>query len=290
MGPFNNREIATAFWLLVLAVWALRKADIRNSIVGAARAFCHFKILASVCLMLLYVTGAVSLLDAIGIWKVDLLKDTIVWFCVGAMAMMIRFATADNTDNVFQKILADSIKVVILLEFLVNTYTFPLVVELIVVPLITFIAMIDAVASMEEEYSMMAKLIKGIQTIIGFVILGIAINRAVTDFQNLRSVDTFRSIALAPLLSALMFPFIYIMLVISQYELVFLRLDFGVDKARGLKRYARRRIIMYAGLSLTRLQYLLRNHLVDLMHVKTKSDVDRFLHQARSGDAPVAEG
>lgn len=290
MGPFNNRELAAAFWLLVFAVWALRKTEISKSIGGLFRAFWHFKIVSSVCLMLLYVTGMVALLTAIGIWEVDLLKDTIVWFFVGAMAIMMRFATADDTDNIFRKILADSIRIVILLEFIVNTYTFPLVVELVLVPLLTFIAMIDVVADMNEEHAIVAKLAKGIQMVAGFVILGIAANRAFADFQNLKSLDTFRSIALAPLLSVLMFPFIYIMLVISKYELVFIRLNFGGEKTRRLKCYARRQIMIYAGLSLRRLQYLLRNHLVDLMHIEKKSDVDSFLNQARSADAPEGEG
>ena len=290
MGPFNNRELATAFWLLVFAVWALRKTEIRKSIGRLFRAFWHFKIVSSVCLMLLYVTGMVALLAAISIWEVNLLKDTIVWFLVGAMAMMMRFATADDTDNIFRKILVDSIKVVILLEFLVNTYTFPLVIELILVPLLTFIAMIDVVASMNEEHAIVAKLAKGIQMVAGFVILGIAANRTFADFQNLKSLDTFRSIVLAPLLSVLMLPFIYIMLVISKYELVFIRLNFGGEKTRRLKHYARRQIMIHAGLSLRRLQYLLTNHMVDLMHIEKESDVDSFLNQARSADAPEGEG
>jgi len=215
MGPFNNRELATAFWLLVFGVWALRKSEIRRSIGGVFRAFWHFKIVASVCMMLLYVTGMVAFLVAIGMWEVGLLKDTIVWFFVGAMAMMMRFATVDDADNIFRKILTDSIKIVIMLEFLVNTYTFPLAGELILVPLLTFIAMIDVVASMNEEHAIVARLAKGIHMVAGFVILGVAVNRAVADFQNLKSLDTFRSVALAPLLSVLMFPFIYIMLVIS---------------------------------------------------------------------------
>jgi len=217
MGPFNNRELATAFWLLVFAVWLLRESKIRRSIGGVFRVFWHFKIVASVCMMLLYVTGMVAFLVAIGMWEVGLLKDTIVWFFVGAIPIMMRFATADDANNIFRKILMDSIKIVIMLEFLVNTYTFPLVGELILIPLLTFIVMIDAVASMNEEYAIVARLAKGIQMVAGFVILGVAVNRAVADFQNLKSLDTFRSIALAPLLSVLMFPFIYIMLVISKY-------------------------------------------------------------------------
>lgn len=290
MGPFNNRELATAFWLLLFAVWALRKSEIRRSIGEAFRAFWRFKIVASICLMLLYVTGMVAFLVGIGMWEVGLLKDTIVWFFVGAMAMMMRFATAHAADNIFRKILTDSIKIVILLEFLVNTYTFSLVGELILVPLFTFIAIIDVVASMNEKHAIIAKLAKGIQIVAGFVILAVAVTRAVEDFQNLKSLDTFRSIALAPLLSVLMFPFIYIMLVISRYEFVFIRLDFGGEKTRSLRRYARRQIMMHAGFSLKRLQHLLRNHMSDLMHIEKESDVDSFLRQARSADAQGGEG
>ena len=285
MGSFNSREIATAFWLLVFAAWALRKPEIRNSVAGVLRAFWHFKIVLSVSLMLCYVVVVVAFLAAVGIWKFELLKDTMVWFFAGAMSLMIRSATADDKDNILRKILTDSIKIVILLEFLVNTYTFPLLVELIVVPLLTFIVMVDAVASMKEEHAIVARLAKAIEMVAGFVILGIVVTRAVADFQNLKSLDTFRSIALAPLLSVLMSPFIYMMLVILKYELVFMRLDFGGEKTRSLKRYARCQIMMHAGLNLKRLQLLLRNHMVDLMHIEKKSDVDRFLGQARSAHA-----
>ncbi|MCD6352889.1 MAG: hypothetical protein J7M06_01590 [Proteobacteria bacterium] len=188
-----------------------------------------------------------------------------------------------------QKILADSIKIVIFLEFLVNTYTFPLVVELILVPLLTFIAMIDVVASMNKEHAIVARITTAIQIFTGSVIIVVAINQAVSDFQNLKSLDALRSIALAPLMSVLMFPFIYIVLVVSKYELVFMRLDFGCEKTRGLKRYARCQIMMHAGLSLKRLQYLLRNHIVDLMHVQTESDVEGFLDQARRAGASAVE-
>ena len=44
MGPFNNREIATALWVLLFAWWALRKAEIRKSLADALRAFCHAKV------------------------------------------------------------------------------------------------------------------------------------------------------------------------------------------------------------------------------------------------------
>ncbi|MFC1547333.1 hypothetical protein ACFL5M_02280 [Candidatus Neomarinimicrobiota bacterium] len=277
MGPFNNREVATAFWLLVFAVWALYKSEIRRSIGGVLRAFWRFKIVASFFLILLYVTGMVTFLAMIDMWKVGLLKDTIVWFFVGAMAMMMRFGAADDVENIFQKVLIDSIKIIIVLEFLVNAYTFSLPAELVIVPVMTFIAMVDAVAGLDEKNQAVSKLTKGVQIVIGFVILAIVVSRAILDWQNLQSLDTVRSVLLAPLLSLILCPFLYIMVLISKYELIFLRINLGIDKEKSLKRYARLRIVLHTRLSLRKLQYLLRKHAADLMQIQTEFDVDRLI-------------
>jgi len=229
--------------------------------------------------MVLYTLAVVRLLAAINLWKVSLLKDTIVWLCVNAMAMMIRFITSDDAENIYQKVLTDSFKIVIVLEFLVNTYTFSLLAEIFLVLTFILITLVDVIVNSDEKYFVVAKITKWVQMVISFVILAIVFNRAISNFQTLLSLDTFRSIALAPLLSLLFTPFLYVMVLISKYELVFLRLNFGLEKERGLKRYARRRILIYAGLSLRKLQHLLRNHAADLMHIQTKADVDRLVQR-----------
>lgn len=281
MGPFNNREISTALWLLVFAILASCKPGIRKSLAGVLRAFCHFKILVPVVLMILYAVGLIAGLHAIGMWQISLLKDSITWFFFGAMAMMLRFVTADDTTHLFRKILTDSITVVIALEFLVNTYTFSLAVELVLIPVLSIIALINVVASLNKEHAIVANIAKGIETFAGLLIFAFVLRRAVSDLATLTALDTLRSIALAPLLSVLMFPFVYFMLVVSQYEQLLIRLNFGVEKPKSLKRYVRRRIIIHAGLSLRRLQYLRKNHLVDLIHIGGEQDVDRLLEEAR---------
>jgi len=286
IGPFNSREIATAIWLLVVAWWALRKAELRKSLADVVRAFCRAKILAWVFVMLLYVVGLVSILRALGMWDVGLIKDTIVWFFVGALAMMMRFTTAGDSSGLFRKMVADNIKVVIVLEFLVNTCTFPLAIELVLVPAITVIAVIDAVASMNKEHLPVANITTGLLSVGGLVILGIALRGAIADLHRLNSLATVRSIALAPVLSVCMFPFVYIMLVISQYEQLFIRIDSGTEKPTRLKRYIRRRVMMHAGLRLSRLRDLQRHHMVDLMHVGNDEDADRILS---AGDSEKTE-
>ena len=147
MGTFNNREIATALWLIVFIAWAMGKVDIRKSLAGVVRAFFRFKILVFVCPMLLYVAVVVTLLATIGFWKIYLLKDTIVWFCVVAIAMVMRFVTSEDSEKILLKVLSDNIKIIIFIEFLVNTYTFSLPAELVILPVVALVAALDAVAS-----------------------------------------------------------------------------------------------------------------------------------------------
>ncbi|MCD6392905.1 MAG: hypothetical protein J7M40_05305, partial [Planctomycetes bacterium] len=130
--------------------------------------------------------------------------------------------------------------------------------------------------SQDEKYRAVSKLTTGILTVIGCVVMVIVVNRVISDLRNLQSWDTFRSIMLAPSLSMLLTPFIYVVVLVSKYELVFMRLSFGIKKSKRLKRYARRRIIMHARLNLKRVQYLLTSHPVDLMQIQNETDVERL--------------
>lgn len=280
MGLFNNRELASLILLTLVMVWALRKAGIRRSLKSTVRAFFRKEIIVLVLLMVLYTGATVTVLRCISIWNLSLLKDTIVWFWVGAMPMIMHFMTSRNTENIFRKVAVDSIRVIIVLEFLVNTYTFPFVVELIIVPTMTLVAMLDVVSSTDKKFAELSKFTKGIQVVVGCAIVVIAIGRAILDWHNLASFDSFRSIALAPILCLLFTPFLYIAALISNYQQVFVRLNIGVEKEAKFKRYVRRRVILHVGLSLRRLQHLDRNYAADFMRVETKDDVDRLLKDA----------
>ena len=175
MGPFNTREIAAAFWFLVFLAWVLSKADIRRSLGQLLRGFFRYKILTPLFVMALYTSAAVWLLAGFHLWTASLFKDTILWFCATAIAMMMRFMTSDDADNMFKVVVVKSITIVIVLEFLVNAYTFSLPVELVIVPVFALIAMLDALASSDNRYSDVASIIKGVQGVVGTIIIAVSL-------------------------------------------------------------------------------------------------------------------
>jgi len=277
MNLFNNREIATAIWLLVIFILMLFKRDIRKSLLDVINAFFKIKILSSIFLMIAYTTGIVFVLYQINFWNTSLLKDTVVWFCFTGILMSFNLVTSDTDQNLFRKIIVSNIKIVIIIEFIVNTYTFSLVGELILIPVVTFIVILEVVAKTDEKDSSVAKLMNGLQIIIGIVILIFAISNVVSDYKNFGSLDTLRNFLLAPLLTISFLPFIYFMVLFATYELLFTRLNLGYEKSKKLKRYAKRKIIQHCLLSLKKVKKALNMNTYNLMHIRNEEDVDKMI-------------
>jgi hypothetical protein len=145
------------------------------------------------------------------------------------------------------------------------------------VPFVAFLAMLDAVASLDEENVGVAKLTHFLLGMIGLVVVGFALYRAFGDYRNLGTVDTLRDIALAPLMSIAFIPFIYLIVVLTTYEHLFVRLTMGRRKGEDVIRYAKRRIILHCGLSLGRLRSIARLSGGDMMRIESIEDVDRVL-------------
>lgn len=277
MFVFSDREIATAIWLGVLLAFALsKKAISRDDVLNIVKTFLHWKIMTPVAVMIVYTAVMVYLLHFANFWTFSLLKDTIIWFFSG-MVLAFSFVTSHNDEKVFSRIVTDTVKIVVFLEFLVNTYTFSLLVELFLVPSITWIIIMDAFAKTDEKYSQVASFTSGLRVVIGLAILTVAAVKAAADFGSLLSIDSVRQILLAPVLSVLFAPLIYLLLLYARYEDLFVRLRMGPEKDRAIKRYAKRQIIRHLGMSVQKVGAFTRVHALDLMRVKSREDVDRLL-------------
>lgn len=275
---FNNREIATAVWLLLFTIWILTKPGIRKSIGHLFRAFLQWKIVSSVLAMSAYTSGTVAVLWLIGLWTPSLIKESVLWFIFTGFVMLMQFMTDRNNENVFGAVLRDSIKLVIFIEFLIGAYVFPLWIELFFVPTVTFILLLDAFAATDDKYGDVKKLTGCLTATIGIGILVFAATRAVGDWQNLGTLDTLRSIAFPPLMSIAFIPFVYTSMLIAAYENLFIRLNIGQDKPNDVKRYAKSRILKHCGLSLRKLREL-SSQSFRLISVQTADDVDRLFQQ-----------
>lgn len=231
--------------------------------------------------MVLYTTATVTVLWVAGFWQLEMLKDTVLWFCFVAFAAVVRFTTSRDNERILRQVLLDNVKLIILIEFLIGTYTMSLPMELLFVPFVTFLVMIEAVASLDDKNASVARLMAFTLAVVGFAILGFAVSRAIGDYRNLGTMNTVRSIVFPPLMSIAFTPFVYVVVVLATYEIVFGRLALGRDKTADIIRYAKRRILLHHGLSLRRLRDFAKRPPFEIMQIQTTDDVDRLLESPK---------
>jgi hypothetical protein len=277
---FSSREIAVALWLVIGLTWFSRYPAVRKAARNVVRSFLAWKILVSCAFLLAWTSIAVWLLFTLGMWTTSLLKDTILWFCFGGFVMMFSSLTAKDDENIFGTFLRDSVKIVVVLEFLVSAYTFSLPIELVLVPALTFVGMIQVVADSRQDFAPVARLTGWIQAIAGFVIVGYAIRMAVSDYATLRSLDTARQILLTPILSVILAPAVYILLLVSAYETLFMRVRLGKVPNPRFYRVVRRRLIQRLGFRVGRVRIFTRRHAFEVSRAKTQQDLDLLFVRA----------
>lgn len=149
-------------------------------------------------------------------------------------------------------------------------------------PFATLIMMIDVVASSESRYSEVSKLMKGLQTAVGFVVLSRAITGAVSSLDSLFTIESIRELLLAPILSVFMVPLIYFLVIFIRYEDLFVLLDSWPGMDRSTKAYAKRRFIEQLGINIHRIDTFISVHKWNVRRIKSKEDVDALLRKMGS--------
>ncbi len=270
---FNNREIATAIWLLVLIGWVIYKKETRASLIQLIKAFFAWKLTISYLAMLAYISTVVYLLYSIEIWKWSLIASTTLWVAFGAFSMLMNHERANN-ENFFFESIKEQFKILVFLEFVINFYVFSLWAELIIVPVSAFVGGMLAVAESKEEYRPAKKTLNIIISAFGTFVIIYAIYMLINDFSNFISLENLRSFIVPIVLTLSFLPFIYFAALSINYETLFTRLSF-ITKEKHVYKYAKARFISTFGINLKKLNKWSKE--MNKYHFETTECVDNAL-------------
>src|SRR5688572_19175910 len=274
---FSTREIAAAAWCAVFLTWAFAHRTVRSSFADLLLAAATPKIAAPVMVLVGYIIGITWVLHAIGFWTTDLLKETLIWALCSGIILPFSIVTGKYEGAVLPRLLRDSVAVIVLLEFLVATYTFSLVVELLILPVMTVIVVMNTIADGKKEYAAVAKVTSFLQTAFGLTVAVTALTKAIGGFEALGNWSTGKLLVLPVALTAALAPFTYVLLLYSNVEQLLLRLQLAHDLEPEARSYARRRILLHVRLSPHRAQRLLDRGALALISLRTRTDVDALL-------------
>jgi hypothetical protein len=251
---FNNREIAVIVWFSILSVWLLKHKSVRHSLSGVVKILIHRQILTVLLLLIIYISLLIFGLQWMGLWDAfSHLKDTIAWIVGVALVMVFNVPGTLKGESLFRKAIKDAIKITIILEFVVGLYSLSLPVELILVPFITFLAMMQAVSEVKQEYQGSKNLFQGLLVFIGVLLIWHSVRSLLFD-ANLIIIERLIEMLMPSILTVLFLPFLYALALYSIYNSVFVRLNTWNPDSK-LLGYTKRKIFLHFGFNLGKLAH-----------------------------------
>lgn len=222
---FSTREVAVAIYLLIFIIYALSVEKIRISLKSLIITACSKKILIPFIILIMYAGVLVLLMSYLPFWKWIYLKDIIIWVIFVGVPMCFKAVERNLKENYFKSSIIDNLKFIVVVEYLVGTFTFNIIVELILQPIIAILSLLIAIFDSKNEYKMTNKFLNAVLTIIGIIILLLTLNEAINPYKTLASIDTVIGLLTPLIFSILYLPFTYGFAIYSRYENIFIRMS-----------------------------------------------------------------
>src|SRR3990167_6852842 len=233
MDIFSNREIAFLVWILIIAAYigfAPRMKEARAALDGVKSTFFVWKIQSVFWLMFLYIALEVYFLSEIGVWDANQIKNTIIWTFSVALMSFFQMNSIKKDRSFFKHAVLDNLKLIAISEFIISVYSFPLLVEIVLLPVITLIMLMAEFSKSDEKYASVKKLMDGIMTAFGLIVIGYTLYMLVVNTGEIAKEQTFYDFSIPPLLTLFFLPFIFSLLVYMTYENVFIGLKLTIEK------------------------------------------------------------
>ena len=289
MNILSSREIAVVFWTAVFVVWTLSVKGVRDSTWILIKKTLFSKLVFVWISLAAYSALLVLALQALSIWTTDLIKDSLIWFAFCAVAYPFQFHDPEEKPHVLRTLARDSLSVLIVIEVLVGTYTFSLPVELVIVPAMTLIAMMGAVAESRDEHKSVARVLGNLQALIGLVLISTVIRRAVEDPTHSFLPALFSSLIVV-VLSIACWPYIYVLRVSFAHEGMLWRIGWKKKVSRLFQHYAAFRILRHLKFRPTAVGPFIRRNAFQLHEVVDRRSLERLVEHDRNRTTEKADG
>jgi len=166
--------------------------------------------------------------------------------------MMLFKANSTNKHDFFKSKVKDNLRIVIVMEFIINFYTLDLWLELLLVPLMAVVGGMMAIAELDDRHEPVRKLLNGFMVVAGIALTLYALRMAVVDFNKFATIATLESFFLPIILTFAFLPFVYMTVIFMSYESLFVRLQF-IIKDPSLLKYTKIRTLQVFHLKLAAL-------------------------------------
>lgn len=211
----NTREMSSIIWVLLIFIYAASKSrGVIESFISMIKLATTGILLEIFTLMALYVLLVVLVILQLNLGFPTLIKDAIAWFFGTGIVLMMKANKAVDL-KFFKGVFVDSIKLSVIITFVVQLYTFNIIVELILVPFLVLITGMNALSKYKKEYETFTSYMLGI---IGISYLVYSSSHILNDFQSFTTYNNLASFSLPIIMTILFMPFLYVLALFLIYD------------------------------------------------------------------------
>lgn len=257
----SNREIATLVYLGLLLAAVLWWKKGRPLAFNVVRAFFMPKLALIWLLMSLYLAACVWLLAWLNLWDWPNLKSTLLWWLTVGFTSIFEAQRLKDKPHVLRKLVHDAFKLSAVILFIAELVSFPLWVELLMLPAFVLLALLIAVGEHQTDKPGVPRvliLLRGLQILAGLTILGSSYWLVAASVSEFWSLNTLREFGLPLLLWLMFIPFIFLLAVYMTYEEAFIHLQTRPKQAP-IVCYARWRALFAFGWNIDGVKRLARD-------------------------------
>lgn len=276
---FDNRDLATIIWLLIILIIFFVAKDPRKAFYNVIKAFFQPQLFRITLLSIIYFQILLILLLNFGLWNITLFKDSIYWFLGFFIVNIFNSTKISSNPEILKGFITKNIKLFVLFEFFTNFYTLDLWLELILVPILSSLGIMLAFFEVNPDKIQNTKNTRAIINIPILVIVSIyffnSISIVFDQMNTFLTLTTLKKLLLPIILIILSIPFLYLLSLYSFYESFYLRLKYLYHNDTNLQSYAKRKIFSECLLSMKRLNKISSS--INRAEIKDVNDFDVYI-------------
>ena len=282
MDIFTNREIATIIWVTLFIIRFSLEKQIRTSILTTIKSALKIKILLYFFSYFCYISLIIYSFYYLELWDITYLKENIIWFIFSGLPIGLIVATNKLERGFWKRLILKNLKLIVFVEFIISSFTFSLIVELLIIPIITLIVLINTVLKFNEENKDLEKFTNIILTFVGFFILSYSMYKSITEIHLIGNVSHLKSFLFPVVYSIMSIPYMYIYKLIVEYELLFIKLRFGKKRSRKLNLLIKLRLLLFCNIQIKKLQIAANMNNYNLMSISSKDEIDVMIRSYKN--------
>ncbi len=273
----NNRDWALLIVSVIIIVALLYTRGFRTLVVQSMGLFTDKVIFIPFLTVIFYILGIVLLMVSFGFSDTAVIKDSISWTLSVGLLTFFKVTSYADMKRPIVGYIKETISLSLIVEFLLNAFTFSLAFELILLPFITVLFLIKAAIVNGAEDSRMKKMIKKTIAVWGWILILFSCIQIYMNWNIFWSLSTLKSFLYPVILSFLYVPCLYLLI-------YYLHLDEFISKRQKVisKTELIGTIISYTKLKLSRIKYL-RYHL-KIKHLSSIEEIKTALRNINAAE------